>query len=117
MAGIAYKDIESKNKTETSKDVRRRVNKARIVQYKRNGGNKANGMMKAQDIEKHISLDGETKKLLEVAFERLGLSARAYHRILKVSRTIADLSGSEDIKKEHIMEALSYRGAEIKYWQ
>lgn len=117
MAGIAYKDIESKNKAETSQDVRKRVNKARIVQYKRNGGNKANGMMNAQDIEKHIFLDGETKKLLEVAFERLGLSARAYHRILKVSRTIADLSGSEDIKKEHIMEALSYRGAEIKYWQ
>ncbi|MBQ9624622.1 MAG: ATP-binding protein, partial [Clostridia bacterium] len=117
MASINYEDIESKEQAETSAMVKERVNKARKLQYKRNGGSMANGVMTPEAINKHIQLDEETKKLLENAFERLGLSARAYYRILKVSRTIADLAESRDICKEHIMEALSYRGAEAKYWQ
>ena len=117
MSGIAYEDIENKEGGETSQIVRQRVNKARQIQYKRNQSGIANGMMRPKDIEKHIILDEETKNVLQFAFKRLGLSARAYYRILKVARTIADLYGSKDIEREHIMEALSYRGAEAKYWQ
>lgn len=117
MAGITYREIDSDEKVDSSKVIRKRVNTARLLQYNRNGNCKANGSMDAKDIESHIKLDGETKKVLEFAFERLGLSARAYYRILRVARTIADLEGSGDIKKEHIMEALSYRGVEQKYWQ
>lgn len=117
MSGIAYKDIETKEKSESSEMVRQRVNKARGIQYKRNGQDISNGNMSSKDIQKYIVLDDETKKILELAFNKLGLSARAYYRVLKVSRTIADLACSDKIEKSHIMEALSYRGAEAKYWQ
>lgn len=117
MAGISYDDIDTKQSAESSEAVRKRVNNARSIQVKRNSNGIANGMMGLKDIEKHIVIDDETKNVLRFAFNRLGLSARAYYRILRVSRTIADLSGSKDIEREHIMEALSYRGAEAKYWQ
>lgn len=65
--------------------------------------------MKTREIERHCALNDADHKLLEHALERLGLSPRAYHRILKVSRTIADLAGSEGIKTAHLAEAISYR--------
>lgn len=117
MSGVTYKEIVQKDNIESSKEVRERVNKARKIQYDRNGDNIANGMMRAKEIKEHIKLDDETNKILEMAFNRLNLSARSYYRILKVARTIADLSGSRDIKVDHVMEALQYRGIEQKYWQ
>jgi magnesium chelatase family protein len=65
--------------------------------------------MGAREVLRHCSVEPEGSRLLEAAFERLGLSARAYHRILKVSRTIADLEGSARIRTEHIAEAIQYR--------
>jgi magnesium chelatase family protein len=65
--------------------------------------------MDTKDIQRHCPLDRECRRLLEASFEKLGLSARAYHRILKVSRTIADLAPSEAIRPAHVAEAVQYR--------
>ncbi|TSC94595.1 MAG: magnesium chelatase family protein [Candidatus Berkelbacteria bacterium Athens1014_28] len=70
--------------------------------------------MKAADVKKYCQIDEQTKKLLVQAVDRLGLSARAYHRILRLSRTIADLAESQFIKSEHLAEALQYRPQEQK---
>jgi len=67
-------------------------------------------------VERFCSLGAAEKDLIRQAFDRLGLSARAYHKILKMSRTIADLAGDEDINVMHISEALAYRSLDRKYW-
>ncbi|MFN2355452.1 MAG: magnesium chelatase, partial [Desulfopila sp.] len=68
-----------------------------------------NSSMNPQMVEKYCGIDGEGKRLLEKSVERLGLSARAYHRILKIGRTIADLDGAKSIKRHHLAEAIQYR--------
>lgn len=93
--------------TETSAQVRTRVAAARARQLHRSG--KPNALLKNRQIEKHCRLSDSDHKLLEHAIEHLGLSARAYHRILKVARTIADLAASDDITTAHLTEAVSYR--------
>ncbi|MBU4304348.1 MAG: YifB family Mg chelatase-like AAA ATPase [Candidatus Omnitrophica bacterium] len=96
---------------ETSHDIRKRVNKARSIQLKRFKKSKvfANAHMPHSQIKKHCALDEESKKLLKMAIDELGLSARAYDKILKVARTIADLAECENINSEHISEAIQYR--------
>ena len=76
-----------------------------------------NGEMRGKQIEKFCHLNQEAENLLKIAFEHMPFSARAYHRLLKVGRTIADMEGSEIIKKDHIGEALSYRAFDKKYWK
>ena len=71
--------------------------------------------MSEKEFKEHCSLDKECSELLETAFKKLNLSARAYNRILKVARTIADLEGSEKIQKPHILEAIQYRSLDKKY--
>ena len=93
--------------TETSQQVRARVERARALQLARNG--KPNSALKNRQIEKVCSLSEDDSHLLEQAIERLGLSARVHHRILKVARTIADLADSEMINTAHLTEAISYR--------
>lgn len=92
---------------ESSLEVRKRVLAAREVQIQRSG--KVNAHLNNRDIEKYCKLKSEDAEFLEEVLTRLGLSARAWHRILKVSRTLADLTHSKDIEKPHIAEALSYR--------
>jgi magnesium chelatase family protein len=92
---------------ESSAAVRARVERARSRQRQRNGG--ANASMSARHIEQICKLSAEGHRLVEQAMDRLGLSARAYHRILKVARTIADLAGSDEIGLPHVTEAISYR--------
>lgn len=92
---------------EGTAQVRERVERARAVQVQRNG--KPNAALKNRQIEKLCRLGDADQHLLEQAIERLGLSARVYHRILKVARTIADLAASEDIQTPHLTEAISYR--------
>ena len=103
---------------ESSAAIRERVIKAREIQLKRLNGDGvfSNSAMSTSQIRKHCALDAESETLLEKAMQRQGLSARAHDRILKVSRTIADLAGSEDVRAEHISEAINYRSLDRNYW-
>lgn len=116
---VKYSDLELDNKcSDTSKDIKARVDKAREIQVRRyrNDNIFSNSELNSKLIEKHCKLCDTSKALLELAFNNLGLSARAYNKILKVSRTIADLDESRDIKDNHIAEAIQYRSLDRKYW-
>lgn len=104
---------------ETSADIRERVIKAREIQterYKDSPGMYANAQMSSKQLREICVINQAGEALLKRAMERLNLSARAYDRILKVSRTIADLSGSADIKAEHLAEAIQYRSLDREGW-
>lgn len=97
---------------ESSAAIRQRVNTARAVQSERLHSDKyvyCNAQMSSRNIKNYCQIDDPSRKLLENAIARLGLSARAYYRILKIARTIADLEGVEDIQVSHIGEAVQYR--------
>ena len=115
---VKYKKLDSTEKVETSKEIKKRVNKARKIQQDRYTKEKiyANSGLTPKLIEKYCKLDESGRKILQAAFEKLGLSARAYGRILKVARTIADLEESENIEQRHIAEAIQYRSLDKKYW-
>ena len=106
------------DQAESSREIRQRVINARAVQLERfsNDGIYSNSAMGPKHIRKFCALDTESEQLLEKAMLRQGLSARAHDRILKVSRTIADLDGSSDIQPVHISEAINYRSLDRNYW-
>ena len=104
---------------EKSKSIRERVIKAREIQeqrYKESDGVYANAQMSSKQLKEICVITTAGQNLLKVAMEKLNLSARAYDRILKVSRTIADLAGSDDIKPEHLAEAIQYRSLDREGW-
>lgn len=107
---VKYKDLCQKE-SEFSKDIKRRVDFSRNLQIERYKQENifSNSELTQNLIEKYCKLDKESKILLENAFKKLKLSARAYSKIIKLSRTIADLENSREIKKEHIIEAIQYR--------
>jgi len=111
VASVRYGDLESGREEEKSEAIRERVNRARKIQLERYKDCKifSNSQLTPSMMNKFCRLDGKGKELLRNAFEKLGLSARAYNRILKVSRTIADMDGCEEIKPEHLAEAIQYR--------
>ncbi|MBH1941975.1 YifB family Mg chelatase-like AAA ATPase [Mobilitalea sibirica] len=113
-----YKELQTEQKQESSDDIRRRVSIAREIQLKRYEGQKIwfNSQLTPRSIKKYCKLEPKEQSLLEEAFIKMNLSARAYHRILKVARTIADLEGSEQIHTKHISEAICYRSMDQKYW-
>jgi len=116
---ISYDELAQKRSGENSAVVRERVVKARMIQVQRFAdisGIHCNAQMTAKMIQKYCDLDAQCGKLLKNAMERLGLSARARDRILKVSRTIADLAGSENIQPEHLAEAIQYRSLDRDNW-
>ncbi len=115
---VKYEKLDSEEKIETSEEIKRRVDKARKIQMERyNECNiLSNSELTPKLIEKYCKLDENGKKILENAFNKLKLSARAYGRILKVARTIADLDESEKIEVKHIAEAIQYRSIDRKYW-
>ena len=116
---VAYKDLSSKSSGESSAVVRERVIKARKIQEERYAAYPtihANAQMTSQLIQQYCDLDQPCRDMLKNAMNRLGLSARAYDRILKVSRTIADLDGSENIQPEHLAEAINYRSLDRDNW-
>ena len=116
---VKYNKLENSPYTEKSEVIRERVNIARKRQIERykNYNIYSNSELTPSMIEKFCILNKQSKKLLENAFERLGLSARAYGRILKVARTIADLDSSENILEKHLAEAIQYRSLDRKYWK
>lgn len=111
MPNIAHKKLADESSEESSEEIKKRVLAARAMQYKRFGkhSSKTNSTLGIRDIKKHCALGPEEKKIFEEASRNLDLSARAYHRVLKVARTIADLARAPDITKEHLLEALHYR--------
>ncbi len=115
---VEYAALSSNGKEETSAQIKERVNKARKIQNERYKDTEitCNAQLTSALIKKYCILTEDASKYLAMSFDRLGLSARAYDRILKVARTIADLSGSEIIEKEHIFSAISFRSLDRKYW-
>ncbi|OGQ73963.1 MAG: ATP-dependent protease [Deltaproteobacteria bacterium RIFCSPLOWO2_12_FULL_60_16] len=111
VPGLRYQELATRNPGEPSTLVRQRVNEARARQLKRfeKRNIHSNAQMGARDIKRYCGVKPGAEKLLETAIDKLGLSARAYSRILKVGRTIADLEGSEEIQPAHISEAIQYR--------
>lgn len=116
---VSFDEMTANRKVENSEHIRQRVVRAREVQTKRFAAQKniyCNAMMPSNLVKKICSVDDAGNSLLKTAMERLGLSARAYDRILKVSRTIADLAGSEAIRTEHLAEAIQYRSLDRDGW-
>jgi len=117
---VPFSELSNANsKGEDSSAIRERVIKAREIQterYKNNPGMYANAQMSSKQLRETCIINQAGEALLKRAMERLNLSARAYDRILKVSRTIADLAASADIKAEHLAEAIQYRSLDREGW-
>ncbi len=118
VPAVDYSALNSTEKAETSAQIKERVNKARLIQTERYKGTEVtcNAKLTPALLKKYCVLSTAASKYLELSFEKLGLSARAYDRILKISRTIADLDGSEIIEADHIFSAISFRSLDRKYW-
>lgn len=116
---MEFQDLESNRKGESSAQIRRRILRARKRQEERfrEDGITFNADMGAGEIGKYCVLGDKEKQFMEQMFESLQLSARGYHKILKVARTIADLAESEQIEKPHLAEAICYRQLDKKYWE
>jgi len=111
VPAVRYKELADHADSETSATIRARVEGARRIQLERFGGRKifSSAQMTARDLRRFCRPDAAAEKLLEAAMTKLGLSARAYTRVLKVARTIADLEGQADIGARHVAEAIQYR--------
>lgn len=114
---INYEDLSNNRLEESSIEIKKRVDNARKIQLKRfkNSNIYSNAKMGEKEFQEFCKLDSKSTDLVEMAFRKLNLSARAYNRILKVARTIADLDGKENIEKQHILEAIQYRTLDKKY--
>ena len=119
VPSVKFKDLASETCGEKSEIVRQRVNGARKKQLERFKGVSnlfCNAHMESKDTRKYCKIDDKSQSLLSMAISKQGLSARAYDRILKVSRTIADLAESEEIQLGHIAESIQYRTLDRKLW-
>jgi magnesium chelatase family protein len=119
VPAVSFQELADKEEGEPSMDIQGRVQKAREVQlsrFKKSENLFANAQMESQDLKTHCGLDNESSELLRTAMDKLGLSARAYDRILKVSRTIADLDRKIKINSGHISEAIQYRSLDRQLW-
>lgn len=116
---VNFEELSGKKDNEPSEKIKERVNRARLLQLERyrDQGITCNARLTPSLLKKHCPLSEDARLLLKKAFDNMGLSARAYDRIVKVSRTIADLDGNETITAEHIAEAVQYRSLDRKYWQ
>jgi magnesium chelatase family protein len=119
VPAVKFKELSSALPSESSTTIRERVVRARRIQLERfvDEGIYANAQMTPRMLRKYCPIDDESQQRLEHAISRLGLSARAYDRILKVSRTIADLDGREQIAPQHVSEAIQFRSLDRNYWK
>ena len=120
VPAVKFKELSAKEHSENSETIRERVIQAREIQLNRYSGNPHihnNSDMGSKEVKKYCKLDSSGEDLLKMAMTKLGLSARAYDRILKVSRTIADLENSLEIKPNHISEAIQYRSLDRELWK
>ena len=115
---LPYRTLRETRKVESSAEIRRRVLAARQIQKERYQGDGArtNAMQTARELERYCPLESKEEELLQKVFDRMQLTARTCHKILKVARTIADLEGEEKIREGHLMEAIGYRTMDKKYW-
>jgi magnesium chelatase family protein len=116
---VSYNELAAERTSEKSNSVRIRVMKARAIQelrYINSDGVHCNAQISSKQLREVCKIDDAGNQLLKTAMERLGLSARAYDRILKVARTIADLDGSENIETNHLAEAIQYRSLDREGW-
>lgn len=111
VPAVGYQDLADLRRGESSSDVRQRVSTAREIQSHRFNGNgvPSNARMRPDDLRRYCRLDGEGSAVLEMVVDRLGMSARAFDRIQKVARTVADLAGAKSISAQHVSEAVQYR--------
>ena len=118
VAPVEFSDLSSGEKAEPSAAIKKRVDAARAIQRERFAGTavRCNAQMPAEMVEEACRIPAQGSALLQRAFEQMGMSARGYHRILKVARTIADLEGERDIQTRHLAEALQYRSLDRKYF-
>ena len=119
VPAVKYNELAAKRAGENSRTIRQRVILARAIQaerFNRRKGLYGNADMESKEIKEFCQIDQTGEDLLKMAMSRLGLSARAYDRILKVSRTIADLGGSADIHPEHLSEAIQYRSLDRSFY-
>ena len=118
VESVNYQKLGNDSPSESSDIIRKRVNIARNIQINRYKEHHifSNSELTPKLISKYCKLSSKSKQILETAFNQLGLSARAYSRILKVARTIADLDNSSDIQTHHLAEAIQYRSLDRKYW-
>jgi magnesium chelatase family protein len=119
VPAVKYKELRSAGEIESSSEVRARVLSARKIQLDRYRGERnlyANSQMPPRLLRQHCAISPEGEKLLETAILRLGLSARAHDRILKVARTIADLEAAPALLPKHLSEAIQYRTLDRTYW-
>ncbi len=115
---VEFNDISSLEKAESSEEIKKRIDKVRKIQNERFKGTgiTCNARITAAILNEVCPLDDTAKNIMQRSFDSMGLSARAYDRILKVARTIADMDDSEVIKRDHIFEAIQYRSLDKKYW-
>jgi magnesium chelatase family protein len=116
---VSFEEMSSERKEEKSSDIRSRVVQARLVQTERfrdTEGVYCNAQMESKQLRKVCQIQAEGQELLRHAIDKLNLSARAYDRILKVARTIADLEGEEQIESAHLAEAIQYRSLDREGW-
>ncbi|WP_129596907.1 YifB family Mg chelatase-like AAA ATPase [Anaerophilus nitritogenes] len=118
VSPISYEELSKEREGKSSTQMRQSVEKARKSQLTRYKSDRIlfNSQLNGNQMKKYCKLEEQEKKLMENAFDKLGLSARAYTRIIKLSRTIADLDGSQEIKTNHIAEAIQYRSLDRKFW-
>ena len=113
VPAVPFKELRGSEPAESSADVRGRVERAREIQQRRGS---YNARMPSRSVRKLCALDDAGERTLEMAIRRMGFSARAHDRILKVARTIADLGGSESVSAKHVAEAVQYRSLDRNYW-
>ena len=119
---VVYQDLDrdwkNEKAEETSEMIRHRVTEARNIQRERYKGTdiRTNAVLGPREIGRYVQLGERERQMMELAFERIGLTARTYHKILRVARTIADLDHSEMVTEKHLKEAIAYRSLDKKYW-